>query len=185
MLPAEFPVSLGEVRRFSPILGLVLVVSLSADEAQSGSPTSGKAVPESALEIFHQLGLPDTRGATWVQANGENVGSAILPDHPGGGYSGNAWLIREEADGTVELVMHQCHRILGRRAKENDAEESRTPAPGDLPEFRITAADLDKDMKALAGTIGGGEAVEPSHEDEHLVSLDDSRELRPFAAAPS
>ena len=65
LLRAEFPVSLAEVRQFSPILGLGLVVSSSADETKSGAPkASGKAVPESALEIFHQLGLPDTRSAT-------------------------------------------------------------------------------------------------------------------------
>ena len=101
------------------------------------------------LQAFFQLGLPDTRGAKWVTAYGEGMPmEGLLRDSQNGTIAGNAWLVREESGGIVDLVVGQNQRLRGRR---NDG--SQAPEAGKkefLPQVQVQAADLDKDMAILA-----------------------------------
>src|SRR5688500_5728066 len=66
-----------------------------------------------ALEGLFQLGLPDTRGAKWVMAHVMNMPiqfETILPREQGN-LRGNAWMLREEPDGTMELIVNQSQRV--------------------------------------------------------------------------
>lgn len=105
-----------------------------------------------ALATLFKLGLPEARGAKWVKAQVQDGsgGGILLPGGDEAGYSGNAWLLREEKNGTVELIMDHTRRVRARRAKGE--EES----AGSLPLVRIQPADLDADLKKLATALKPG-----------------------------
>ena len=117
--------------------------------AQDASP----AGQIGALENFSKLGLPDSRGAKWVKASlAEDFdGGILLPGGDQAGYSGNAWLIREEKNGTVELIMEHTRRVRARRAKSEEDESA-----GKIPVVQIQDADLDDDLKKLAAALKPG-----------------------------
>ena len=117
--------------------------------AQDASP----AGPGGTLEIFFKLGLPDSRGAKWVKASlAENFdGGLLLPGGDEAGYSGNAWLVREEKNGTVELIVDHTRRVRARRAKSEEDESA-----GKIPVVQIQDADLDGDLKKLAAALKPG-----------------------------
>lgn len=102
-----------------------------------------------ALETFFKVGLPDTRGAKWVKAQlaDRGDGGILLPGGDDAGYTGNAWLVREEKNGTVELIVDHARRVRARRVKEDDE------SAGQLPAVRIQPADLDADLKKLAAAL--------------------------------
>jgi hypothetical protein len=105
------------------------------------------------LDLFFQLGLPDTRNAQWVRAEGVGT-EGILPiffppgtEDPRVEDGGNAWLLKEYPDGTADLLICQtatlkvrvAGQVLGKRGE------------GDLRTVRIVPADLAKDRaRALA-----------------------------------
>ncbi len=136
----------------------LFVVSFAAAGFWHGAGTSlgQDAVPvelAKTLENFFKLGLPDSRGAKWVKAslaeNGD--GGILLPGGDGAGYSGNAWLVREEKTGTVELIVDHTRRVRARRAKGAEDESG-----GKLPAAQIQEADLDGDLKKLAEALKPG-----------------------------
>jgi hypothetical protein len=110
------------------------------------------------MEVFFQLGLPDTRGAKWVTASGDGVpNERMIEDFNGGRPIGNAWLVREESDGSLELVVDQSQRLRARRGgRARGASHG-----GTLPEVSVEPADLDQDVSVLAAAMekkgGSGE----------------------------
>ncbi len=105
--------------------------------------------PEQALDIFFQLGLPDTRGAKWVKAYGPGISHREML--PGRIFSGNAWLVRDEADGRVELITIDGRRLTGRNGRA--AAPATGTATAFLSVFHIQAADLDRDLKTIAAAL--------------------------------
>ncbi len=108
------------------------------------------------LEGLFELGLPTVRGAKWVMAGMEySLTSNGLPPIRNSQYSGNAWLVKEEKDGTVELIFNQSKRVRGQRA---DAKN-----PNQLPKIHIRPADLDKDIALLKESLIGKDKSHKSH----------------------
>ena len=145
-----------------PRLTAVALLAAGAWLGTAGARAQDAAPAEQtqALAIFLKLGLPDARGAKWVQAQlADGDGGGILL--PGGGearYSGNAWLVREEKNGTVELIVGHTRRVRARRVKgEEDA------SAGKLPAVQIQDADLEADLQKLAVALKpGGKASRSS-----------------------
>jgi hypothetical protein len=118
-----------------------LAQGLDAEDRPGGRP---------GLEEFFQLGLPDTRGAKWVMVYVDGLWEHPMLPNDRGGRMGNAWLLREEPDGIVELVVNQSRRI---RAQRRDVARSFDGRPGrsaGLPMVHLLPADLEKDMARLA-----------------------------------
>jgi hypothetical protein len=102
-----------------------------------------------ALEGLFQLGLPDTRGAKWVTAYVGGWPQQPMLPNASGDRMGNAWLLREEPGGTVELVVDQSRRLRARRREGDDGTKKSTA----LPIAHIQPADLEKDMATLAAAV--------------------------------
>ncbi len=103
---------------------------------------------EKALDRFFELGLPDTKSATWVQATRANSGWQQYDtddDNDGPTKSGNAWLLSEK-DGAVELLFSNGTASKGRRASKKAGPQFR---PG-ANEFTIKPAKLEDDLKVFA-----------------------------------
>ena len=154
-------------RRFFGSVAIALFLSTWAVTAPPTRAAADEGRPAKALGTFFELGLPDTRGAKWVRAYARGIQSeAALPRPINGRYSGNAWLVREESDGTVELVFEQARRIRGRRV---EAAAQRGPGETDsvgLPQMQIQPANLEADLALLAATFGA------SHGDLHFEEGD-------------
>lgn len=136
--------------RLTAVALLAAGIWLGAADAQETAP----AEQAQALATFLKLGLPDARGAKWVQAqlaDDDDDGGLLLPGGREAGYSGNAWLVREEKNGTVELIIGHTRRVRARRAKSDDDESA-----GKFPAVRIQAADLDGDLQKLAAALKPG-----------------------------
>ena len=134
--------------RFSPTLTALALALAGASPAQEVSP----AAQSQALDTLFKLGLPDSRGAKWVQArfpDGSGTDPA-LPGAEGVQYSGNAWLVREEK-GVVELIVDHTRRVRARRAKGDEDESA-----GKLPTAQIQEADLAKDLATLTAALKPG-----------------------------
>ena len=91
----------GRVRRYPRVAGFVvaslsLLIAGPASFSPSATAAANAVSPEQALDIFFQLGLPDTRGAKWMKAYGPGISHREML--PGRNFSGNAWLVREEAE---------------------------------------------------------------------------------------
>ena len=79
-----------------------------------------------ALETLFKVGLPETRGGKWVTAQLQdgNGGGILLLGDEAAGYTGDAWLVREEKNGTAELIILAAgwgfltQRRRGRRVTE-------------------------------------------------------------------
>ncbi len=117
---------------------IVSVVTLIA----SAAPAFSQGEDAKLLETFFELGLPEVKGAKWVQAYGEDGEQATLLGGYNSNYNGNAWLV-SEANGVVEVVF-----VDGRRAKGRKGDENSPAADGDA-RIMIQPAKLDADMKAL------------------------------------
>ena len=126
-------------------------VTTNSARAQAVSP----AARVQALENFFKLGLPDSRGAKWVRARlvEDDEPGILLPGGDETGYSGNAWLVREEKGGVVELIMDHTRRVRVLRAKDGDEADE---GGGKVPAARIQEADLDGDLKKLADALKPG-----------------------------
>ncbi len=106
-----------------------------------------------ALGIFGELGLPHSKGAKWVRAYVEsgNNHDQELPTSGQKQYTGNAWLLRESSDGTVELLVEQCRRVTGRLV---DREGRNSGGKKDsLPRVQLTPANLDTDIALLTEAL--------------------------------
>jgi hypothetical protein len=98
-----------------------------------------------ALEIFFQLGLPDTKTAKWVHVDGAGISQGMRnPYAEEPEELGNAWLLREEADGTVELVVNHTRVLKAKKVGKGGRGK-----PGELPTVQIKPADLAADLKKL------------------------------------
>ncbi len=118
-----------------------------------------------AFEHLYQLGLPNCAGAKWVRAKMQNTnpgpwrpitfGERELPGRDSDtSFTGNAWLLREYADGSVDIVTEQSRIIHARRQNHEQNEE--TPAAENeakLPLVSITDANLEADLKFLEKSI--------------------------------
>ncbi len=136
-----------------------------------------------AFELLRKLGLPDCAGAKWVRVTMQDTDSGspqILErrELPGGNgqisYSGNAWLIREKAEGTVEIVTNQCRLILARRESQDPAAESPEPAEptkSKLPLVAIAEANLQGDLALLEKAIQPRESAEGDSEFAEAIGL--------------
>ncbi len=125
------------------VSALTVLVSFAAP---AFSQSDGAAL----LERFFEMGLPDVKGAKWVQAhqlnsNGEHAG---LPGGYNSEYSGNGWLV-SESGGVVEVVFVTGRRIKGERRKNEDAPNGKSG----LPVVMIENAKLDEDMKKFGALI--------------------------------
>lgn len=117
---------------------IVSVVTLIASVASAFSQGEDAKL----LEAFFELGLPEVKGAKWVQAYAEDGEQATLPGGYNSSYNGNAWLV-SEANGLVEVVF-----VDGRRAKGRKGDENSPTADGDA-RIMIQPAKVEADMKAL------------------------------------
>ena len=135
-----------------------------------GWPAVGRAQGDrtaGAFDLFFQLGLPETRGAKWVTAHGPGVPmNFAMQQGRGAQLSGNAWLVREEPDGTVELVVEQSRRVRLQRGDRT----ARLAGKSSLPRVHITPAELDKDVDKFAASYSNKPSVEDgteSHGDDY------------------
>ena len=142
--------------RAGPPPRIVAVVLLAAgvwfDPAGARAQELPAKEQAQALGSFLKLGLPDARGGKWVKArlaDGHSGDGLLLPGGDEAGYSGNAWLVREEKNGTVELIMDHTRRVRAQRVKGEDEEET----AGALPAVQIQPADLDADLQKLAAAL--------------------------------
>jgi hypothetical protein len=110
---------------------------------------------EQTLETLFELGLPDTRGAKWVRVESwsgpgaQNVTSPLFTENDyGQSEGGNAWLIREERDGMVDIVLNQTLRIRARKHRDDAGEDTRRSSV-----VQFAPADLDKDLTRLAAAL--------------------------------
>lgn len=112
---------------------------------------------EAALKILTELGVPDTRGATWVRARfaddpDESGNPHQLPAVANARSNGNAWLIREAPDQTVELIVRQTQRVWAKRIREDDDPE-KAVAGTDLKPVIIDPADLPGDLTVIQAAL--------------------------------
>ena len=86
-----------------------------------------------ALETLFKVGLPETRGGKWVKAQLQdgNGGGILLLGDEAAGYTGDAWLVREEKNGTAELI------ILAAGWGFFNAEARRTQSYGALADLKM------------------------------------------------
>ena len=117
---------------------IVSMVTLIA----SAAPAFSQSDDAKLLETFFELGLPEVKGAKWVQAYGEDGEQAQLPGGYNANYKGNAWLV-SEANGVVEVVFVDGRRVKGRKGDANSL------ASDGEPRIMIQPAKLDADLKAL------------------------------------
>ncbi len=135
-----------------------IVCLLAAWHATGPLPASAQAPEQKAaqaLENFFQIGLPETRGAKWVtvQIFGDlNASSPIPSENPYDMSSngGNAWLLSENKDGTVDLLINQTRRIRAKVVKNESPEEA---PPGQILQVTMKPADLTADLKALVKAV--------------------------------
>lgn len=104
------------------------------------------------LEKFFELGLPEVKGAKWVQAYSEDGGQAALPGGYNTNYNGNAWLVGE-ANGVVEVVFVNGVRVKGRKGN-GDSPDADGPS-----RIMIQPAKVDADMKAFCQTLKSPEQI--------------------------
>src|SRR6266550_666105 len=104
-------------------------------------------------DMFFQLGLPDSRGAKWVRANSNAPGDDALPQTGGENFTGNAWLVREERDGTVELIVGQAERIRARSMQRDSPQRTPRVRTQALLEVQIEPANLEKDIELLTSIL--------------------------------
>ena len=152
------------------------MVSLSLLAAGLGSfcPAAvAEAVsPEQALDIFFQLGLPDARDAKWTKVYGPGIPHRdFLPGH---NFSGNAWLVRDDADGRVELILTDGRRLMGRTNNATASAGGSAFAP--LPQYHLQPGNLDHDLKIVATALQQEELDVASSEDSHDGSREDARQ---------
>jgi len=91
-----------------------------------------------ALETLFEVGLPETRGGKWVTAQLQdgNGGGILLLGDEAAGYTGNAWLVREEKNGTAELIILAAGwGFLTQRRK--GAKAQRTQSYGALADLKM------------------------------------------------
>jgi hypothetical protein len=116
-----------------------------------------------ALPLLFELGLPDTKTAKWVRAEGALAAPELFgEDSWGGGQSagGNAWVLSEQ-NGEVELLT-----LTGRRtrvAAVKEGGELRDSA-AKLPAAMIKPADWKKDATAFLGPDIGARLPGPGSE---------------------
>lgn len=132
----------------------VLAPVFAEEKSLSDMTRQEKDVPA----LFLQLGLPDTRGAKWVKVQPGNFTTFFLNDdlpvsdkNAFVGYSGNAWLLSEDENGIVELVIHQSQKIRARRIVPT---QKRNLESGDhLHDVIIDPGDIDRDLDALRSAM--------------------------------
>ncbi len=112
------------------------------------------------LTLLVELGLPETAGAKWVQASFTDMAApGGLPSPEGRtGKGGNAWLVREEADGTVELIVNQARRVRAVKSAGNVPSRGRKVVT-------IAEANLEADLAAMEAALSQPEhraPVDPS-----------------------
>lgn len=113
--------------------------------ASSWHAGAAPALEPKLLAEFARDGLPDARGAKWVRAVGAwGSRDGFLPGDP----TGNAWLVREAPDGTVELIVNQTRLVRARRVESKNWE---LLPPGMTPrEVEIRPANLQVDIARIA-----------------------------------
>jgi hypothetical protein len=111
---------------------------------------------DAALDLLFQLGLPDSRGAKWVNVRNEYSYRGSRPTFTDAVLSGKAWLISERPNGTVELITDLAQRGTYRRSR-NDSDSNEL----NIPSAAIEPADLDQDIQALKELL----AKEPTSQD--------------------
>ena len=136
------------LRSCSPLLLLLLALACCTGHAQDNS---GGAAVAGALDLLFELGLPDTKSAKWVQAQGSMTTGQLFDEDgfgPGAEEAGNAWAI-DEKGGVVTLLMVDGTRVKAIAAKDG----SDAPGDGDLPPAIVKPADWNKDAAAFLARL--------------------------------
>jgi|GEM_PF-3890981 len=150
-----------------------IVCLFAAWQAVDSMPAVAQAPEQKAaqaLENFFQLGLPDTQGAKWVnvQLFGDFNASSPIPTEESYERStsgGNAWLLRENKDGTVDLLINQTRRIHAKVTKGDYPDASST---SHLVQVTMKPADLAADLKKLENAVAEmGKTGKSGREDDY------------------
>ena len=129
--------------------GITLILIAVALQALGPVSARSQDVPLAeqvqALETLFKVGLPETRGWKWVKAQLQdgNGGGILLPGDEAAGYTGNAWLVREEKNGTAELIILAAGwGFLTQRRK--GAEDAELRSPGGPENVHLLGAPVEQ-----------------------------------------
>ena len=129
--------------------GITLILIAVALQALGPVSARSQDVPLAeqmqALETLFKVGLPETRGGKWVKAQLQdgNGGGILLPGDEAAGYTGNAWLVREEKNGTAELIILAAGwGFLTQRRK--GAEDAELRSPGGPENVHLLGAPVEQ-----------------------------------------
>ena len=130
---------------------LILLVNLCGFRGVFAADVPLPAASE-VFELLLKLGLPDSKGATWMKARGRPIRGGCLPDESHGtDYSGNTWLVHEDSDGMVDVIVDQSRRVhCHRRIPEKTKADIYDTEP---PEIECLPADLEADIHLFEARV--------------------------------
>lgn len=127
--------------------------------------------------MFFQLGLPDTRGAKWVSDPSLTFSPMQLPHTSSVRLSGNTWLLKDSAEGMVDIVKDQTTKIRAWNIRQRSAPRNKKPAAA--PQVFLQPADLEKDLQQLEAVLAGKDEIES----EDYGGDDETANAKPFGSA--
>lgn len=176
---AELPTALGWLSvqrlaspfpRFRSLLGAACLASFLFAQSIPSRAQSPQAVTDAmaSLDVLFELGLPNTKGAKWVNVRGSFATSELFSENrwgDGSSSAGNGWMVKELPGGICEVVLNQTQVLRVKRGKAESEDIG-----GGAQIGLITEADLTRDAKAFLESVRKvSETAKKSNEDDYRL----------------